>query len=255
MASNGEGQDNTADDTITRSMENMLRRAQVLNGALTALMQDLSTANPLLSFPVMQSRINYIQSELNECKIAMDQNMDVLANVVLVPTQSFPTRYHSFVLEHLFRTKLEPNVEEWQRQALKTAAEKENRQDREKRDGRMTTLSEEDRHELWSEAALVADAEVRKYAWFNGDYTLAEVENGIENVRHGLKRELKVPDLDTGDDDEDEFELEDVQEDAMEVDQTDAKQKPTSNAAESEDSPTNAMPIDNLLRFMTKGQL
>lgn len=247
---------NTTNDPVIRSMETLLRRAQVLNGAVDALLRDLNTANPLLPYPAMQTRLNHIQSELNECKTVMDENMDVFANVVLVPTLKFPTRYQSHVIEHLFRTKLEPNVEEWQRQTLKIAAEKDNKQDRERREGRLTSLPDEERHEFWQEAAIIADSEVRKHAWFSGDYTLAEVQNGVENVRHGLKRELKLPDTEPGDDEDDEeYEFEDADESAMDVDQTSSDQNATSNTADaSQRSLAQAMPLDSVLRLMTKGQ-
>lgn len=244
---------NATNDPVIRSMETLLRRAQVLDGAIRAFQRDLGMTNPLLPYPAMQTRLNHIQSELNECKNVIDENMDVFANVVLLPTQKFPTKYHSIVIEHLFRTKLEPNAEEWERQTLKTAAEMDNKQDREKREGRMTSLSDEERRELWQEAAIIADAEVRKHAWFSGDYTLAEVQNGIENVRHGLQRELKLPDTEPGDeDDEDEDDFEEIDNGA---DSMDVDQKPTSNTATTAAaSLAKAMPIDSVLRFMTKGQ-
>lgn len=267
---NGSGGQDTA--ATVKSMEALLRRAQVLHGALNAFQRDLATSQPLLPFPIMQNRLNHIQSELSECKTAMSDHKDVLANTVLLPTQRFPTKYHAHILESLFRTKPEPNVEDWQEQTMKIAIERDNRQDREKREGRLSTLPDKDRLELWQDAAIISDQEVRQHAWFQGDYTLAEMQAGIENVRHGLRRELKLPELEPGSSDEDEFEepeedevdeAEDAQADGtgdkMDIDAPKDRPRPNlvATASAKASAPTSldsAMPLDNVLRFMTKGQ-
>ena len=72
---------------------------------------------------------------------------------------------------------------------------------------------EELNESLWEWAGAVANDKARKHTW-GGDYTLEEKENGVENVRTGLKRKLKV---DPEDSSEEEDEDEEADPDAMEI--------------------------------------
>ena len=255
----GLGGGQTADPKI-QSMEALLRRAQALQGAIQALSREMAASNVLLPFPAMQTRLSNIQAEMNQCKQAMDEHKDVLSTLVMLPTPQFPAKYQQAILDAIFKTRMEPRVVEWQDRLANMAADKDDKQDREKREGRMTSLPDKDRQELWNEAAIISDQEVRKHAWFQADYTYEEVDSGIEHVRHGLKRDLKVPEREPDEDEDDDFDdiIEDdgaAPDDRMDVDASKTaslQQNATKNQPSEIFNPP--MPIDSVLRFMTTGQ-
>lgn len=120
----------------------------------------------------------------------------------------------------------------------------------------MHALSDTDLAELWEWAPVEANQEARQRNW-GGNFTLEERELGVHNVMTGLKRELE-------DEEEDEEEGEGEGEgEGEEMEIVGAKKK--SNAAGLEfdiaSRPTQgaevaagpAMPLDDVLRFMTSG--
>ena len=112
------------------------------------------------------------------------------------------------------------------------------------------TLNEADLAELWEWAPVEANQEARRRNW-GGNYTLEERETGVENVVTGLRRELE-------DDDEEEEE----EADNMEI--VGARKKASGGAglefdiaaarpAQHQETTVPAMPLDDVLRFMTTG--
>ena len=88
----------------------------------------------------------------------------------------------------------------------------------------------EDLLELWEWAGMAANEQARKHEW-GGEYTLEEIEGGIENVVTGLKRGMG-----------EESESEDDDEEEKKVD-----------AGEGEEV-VKGMSLENMLRFMAKGE-
>ena len=92
--------------------------------------------------------------------------------------------------------------------------------------------------ELWEWAGITANEEARKHEW-GGDYTLAEMEAGIENVVTGLK--------DEDSDDEEEEEEED-----MGVVSGAAKVEGHEN--EKPERAGRPLAMDDILRFLVRGE-
>lgn len=154
----------------------------------------------------------------------------------------------------MLRTKLEPNVEDWvdRGQDIARAASKPSSQG----------LSDEDLSQLWGEAPQVASEQGRKlnYTW-GADYTLLEMQAGVENVKTGLKRELVVPEDDEALEDdaeeaEESSEVEEEDDDNDKMDVVEIQSKPdapglaygiTTHAV-----PTQ-MPLENIFRYMMTG--
>ena len=98
---------------------------------------------------------------------------------------------------------------------------------------------------------------------FSSDYTVSEIQGGIENVWTGLKRELIVPPEDespTSEGDEFEDDEEISEEDEPEVDDSmeivEARRQTAGPGPALRTSPKNgmpAMPLDNVFRFMMTG--
>src|SRR5436305_4309961 len=107
-----------------------------------------------------------------------------------------PGRTQEHIRQQLFRTKVEPEVEEWgeRGQDLANTASQ----------NRSYYLSDNDIDQLWDSAPRDATKEGMKQKW-GADYTLAEIQMGVENIKTGLTRELKIPE----DDDDNEEGMED----------------------------------------------
>jgi mediator of RNA polymerase II transcription subunit 8, fungi type len=122
----------------------------------------------------------------------LTRHADLFQRVAVHPSTNFPGRTQEGLLQQLLRKKLEPHVEEWVDEGRTVQATNE-------------AEKEKDDEELWKWARDFIGERVAKYAIEEaGDnYTAAEREMGIENVKTGLRRKLDE------DEDEDE-EMEDV---------------------------------------------
>lgn len=157
----------------------------------------------------------------------------------------------------LLRTKLEPDVEEWLEQG-QTCAKDSNTN--------AQMLRDCDRRELWQWAPSAANVEARKQKW-GADYTLAEVEGGVEKVVTGLQRELVVPAEDVDDDDEfdsdgdgdgDEDEDQEAEEEVMDVDAKpgfNRQLQPVEATASALRPSAPQMPLESVHKFMTTGKV
>ena len=118
-------------------------------------------------------------------------------------------------------------------------------------------MSDSARNELWQWAPDAAMTEgFFKQKW-GADYTLAEIESGVDKVVTGLRRELVVPEDDEDSDAEEDEEAQDADEgDAMQVDDKGVASQGASDAAGSGaalDMPQ--MPLESVHRFMTTGKV
>jgi hypothetical protein len=170
----------------------------------------------------------------------------------------------------LLRTKLEPDVEEWFEEGQKYASSSRSSGAISAAGAGLhgnTILREDDRTELWSWAPRAANKEARKQKW-GADYTLAEVQGGVSNVKTGLKRELIEPEGDEDmDDDEDLLDDED-ENDADDADEVDGDgdaegmavtsqpgKRMSSTGAGSKEKILRQMPMESVHRFMTTGKV
>lgn len=195
----------------------------------------------------LQSHSGLISSNLQAVAKQLADNQQLLSSVVAFPLPLYPSA-QAHLLEHLLRTKPEPEVEEWIEKGQQIAQKYS--------PGRDNGLSESDRDKLWEWAPVAANDEIRKQNW-GGDYTMAEKQSGIENVETGLRRELQEPpDLDEQADAEgaDESEEDDEDEDEEEIVQV--RRKSNAPGLEFDVSTKPAappMPIENIFRFMVTG--
>lgn len=194
----------------------------------------------------LQSHSGLISNNLQAVAKQLTDNQHLLSSLVAYPLPQYPSA-QAHLLEHLLRTKLEPEVEEWVEKGQEIAQKGSQR--------RYTGLSERDRDDLWQWAPVVANDEIRKQNW-GGDYTVAEKQSGIENVKTGLKRELQEPpDPDEQDDSEGVEESEEGDDDEEDV--VEIRRKPNAPGLEfclstvKRSAPQ--MPIENVFRFMVTG--
>jgi mediator of RNA polymerase II transcription subunit 8, fungi type len=194
----------------------------------------------------LQSHSGLIANNLQAVAKQLADNQLLLSSVVAYPLPQYPSS-HAHLLEHLLRTKLEPEVEEWVEKGQEILHTKS--------ESRYAGLSESDRNELWHWAPVAANDEIRKQNW-GGDYTMAENASGIENVETGLRRELQEPpgpdEQDDSEGAEDSAEEDDEEEDVVEV-----RRRPNAPGLEFDLSPAKRsppqMPIESIFRYMVTG--
>jgi len=246
-------------------LEGLLRRFQLLNGTVAAFQRDVASMQPLPPYPQLTTRLSAMRDSANHLVAELNSHQALLNTRVLIPAPPFAAKHHVETLGNLFRSKMEPNVEDWEQQHLRMAQEKESKQDREKKEANYSTLSERDRSDLWDWAPQAAQREAMSHVWFQADYTKAEKDAGIESVVHGLNRDLQVPELpdadeDESEDEEDEFEDgDDNQPEKMDLDIARPNSQPpataTATATATEGPPQQPIKMDKILRFMTKGEM
>lgn len=138
-----------------------------------------------------------LSSNLKSITDHMKDNADVFERAVTYPSTNFPGRTQENLLGQLLRKKLEPGVERWvdEGEAMHRNT-----------DG-MDGLEAQWRVAGTSIKAMVARA---AFAHRDDPYTAEERQTGIENVRTGLLKPMKIP---GEEDDDEESEDEDADED------------------------------------------
>ncbi|KPI39644.1 Mediator of RNA polymerase II transcription subunit 8 [Cyphellophora attinorum] len=224
----------TADQVA--SLEDLRRRLSALSRNLLTLHSQFNAAT---RSDDLQGPFKTVASSLHELTRELSKHDDLLSRTVVFPNANYPANTASGVSEHLLATHLGLATQEWIERGQQGAKEASS----------AGVLSDTDRDRLWANAPRLALDEARKQRW-GADYTLAEVQAGVENVTTGLRRTLVVPE----DDDDEEFDEEseddadddvDADEDseAMDVDSATAQTKTAATTAPS--APT--MPPMDLL--------
>jgi mediator of RNA polymerase II transcription subunit 8, fungi type len=195
----------------------------------------------------LQSQAQSISNTFQAIAAQLSDHSQLLNSITAFPTPAFG-HHNSSALEVLLRTKLEPSTENWIKEGEALAAKQ--------RKAGLGSLSDSDRQALWEWAPGEANSYARRQAW-GGDYTRAEVENGIEKVSAGLKRELVVPpDNDDGPDDDDDEEYDtddDEDDDAMDVEKAAAKPDAKPTGVRPTQVTHTQTPLSQVQKFMSTG--
>lgn len=235
------------------ALERLRVRLQQLQGNHQVALRELGAGQPLSSLPQLQSNWNTLQDTLMKIVEELKNSSGTLDTNVIVPNAHFPKQSKAY-LDTLLRTKYDPSTEDWLEQKTKDARQREDQQDRNKKDGTFMALPDKDLNTFWRVAAETANTHAQHQGnviLAQADYTWEEVADGIENVNHGLQRELREPA--TGDDseeevEEDEFDEEDAQQPTDKMDLDDKKKEKTSAAS------GNPLTVDSIQRLMARGE-
>jgi mediator of RNA polymerase II transcription subunit 8, fungi type len=187
----------------------------------------------------------------------MLQHHDFLKSLHAYPLPSFPGHEKEGVLQMLLRKKLEPQAEKWVAQySSPKDGESTNGVENGAPEGGMKS---QDYAKLWDWAGeTVSHLHMEFMDDMESDYTMAEKEQGIENVVTGLKRKLNVGLGDDDSDEEDEDEDEDVEKEEKEKEEAKMEtvaSEPPSVAEPGVDPSLPPMKLEMVLKFMTTGQL
>lgn len=241
------------DKSAVKSLDDIRARLKILLGTIQSLVS-AQIENQGLWLPpgTVQSSIMRISTEFRELTHLLVRHQDLLASTVVTPSLTFPFVQQG-MLDQLLRSKLDSQATDWIENGHALAQEQAGTQ----------ILSAKDMAQLWRSAQRIVAREGAAQIW-NADYSLAEKKTGIENVVTGLKRDLKEPDTPPSMDDydgsgdaieefeSDEDEVEEEDGDRME---TDFKPGRISKTVAVVDLTQPAVPMDSILRFMTRGTM
>ncbi|GAB0134151.1 hypothetical protein EsDP_00002533 [Epichloe bromicola] len=139
----------------------------------------------------LQASAQILQRNLGSVLESLNDNSDLFTRLAMHPSTNYPGRAQENILTQLLRKKLEPDVEELVLEGRETAR-------------RATPEGMAELQSIWDALRKWTQGRIAEYVRDEaGDvYTKEERENGVENVRTGLKRALH----EESDDDEDEDE-------------------------------------------------
>lgn len=215
-----------------RALELLRDRLAALSQTLANTDRDLRSRDPLPQWPQMESIQSVLGLSLGQLKETMSQFATIYKEAHIYPTSNFPGHREGDMLTALLRKKLDVQGEAW----IKEFTEDYRGDD--------AGLSREEYEGLWGWASGASQGIVGPMVEneaFADDFTLAETEEGVENVRTGLRRKLWEEESGDEDDEGDKME-EDVMPERKGVEEgVDVDAKP--------------LPLEDVLRFATTGAL
>jgi len=180
------------------------------------------------------------------------------------PLPSFPGRTQEDLLGQLLRKKLQPPVEDWIEEGARLGAHIPSGLSNGHSDlvngngttnGVHTSLSGKELEDLWNWAGPEGNRIAREIGdeAFNDVFTLAEQEEGIEDVVTGLRRKFWESDGEDEDDGEEKTKLKAEEMDLDVVDDRPDMVKMMHRPGIDESRPM--MPLESLLRFVSQGRM
>lgn len=217
-----------------RTFDTLRARLQQLLDTLNSISRNLINRDPLPSWPQLESLQSSLSFALGQINDTMTLNATTLKEAHVYPLPNFPGHKEGDTLITLLRKKLDTVGEEWVEDfsAEKRKGFTDDRLNRTEIDG------------LWNWASTCSQGIVGPMLEnedFGDDFTLAEREEGVENVRTGLKR--KLWEEESGDEDEDE---------KMGEDEMPARTREKEDGVDPELRP---LPLEGVLRFVTTGAM
>ncbi|RMZ87554.1 hypothetical protein DV736_g5213, partial [Chaetothyriales sp. CBS 134916] len=231
-----------ADPSVSqiKTLDSLRSRLLALRSSLQTLQTDLGDPQqPLPNWTSLQRQTRIILDGIEEVLVQSRENEELLTTTVAIPTPDFPAQTSDHILNALLRTKLDPSIEEWIEEADHHNAGQAHSSH---------VLAEVDLSNLWARATEIYHTHGSRYPW-GADYSREELEDGIQNVVTGLKRDLVEPVLepDELDDDDDDVgeDQQEAEQDQMEVD------KPTALTPKA--SLRQPMAVSSILKFLSTG--
>ncbi|TKX21080.1 mediator of RNA polymerase II transcription subunit 8 [Elsinoe australis] len=241
----------------TRQLEQVRQRLNNLSNQLGALRRDLEGHEVLPSWSAIQNSANLLSHNLQSVHAVLMDAQPKLMAAHAYPLPSYPGRTQENSLVMLMRKKLQPPVEDWIEQGAKRGAQIAGAQGPKQVNGTSNgipkSLDQSELDDLWTWAGPEGNRIAREIGdeAFADVFTLAEQEDGIENVVTGLRRKFWESD----DEDEEEEDAED-QPKSMDVDAPDtrpdiAKRMDRSRVDESRPM----LPLETILKFTNTGTM
>ncbi|KAF2857734.1 hypothetical protein K470DRAFT_222752 [Piedraia hortae CBS 480.64] len=210
----------------TEALNHLRTNLKQVAGALSSIRHDLDQTSTIPSWDDIQRGIENALQHLSNYHHIMEQYRPFFTAAHAYPLPTFPGHEKEAVLGMVMRKKLEPRVEEW----VDTYGRLRGEEGGDGTEGAGLPMGEA--RELWSWAG----GKVRELATEFADaleenFTIKEMEDGVENVRTGIRRNLARE------------EFEDVEEE-VEVEEDEKKGKRVPELS-----------VEQMLRFMQTGSL
>ena len=222
-----------------RALDQLRQRLSNLNAFLDTMITRFNKEQPLLDWPSIESYQKSLAHTLDQLNETMVTHEKLFKEAHVYPLSTFPGHTQEAALNQILSKKLQPPAEAWVEE-LTTKAEKTKGA---KEGG---SVGNDEMNSLWSWANSASQSIVGPMLEnqdFDTDFTLAEMEDGVENVKTGLRR--KMWDDESGDEDDeaaDEMDEDKVSESKVE-------------AEERIDPTLPPLPLEAVMRFMTTGAM
>ncbi|KAK3984840.1 mediator of RNA polymerase II transcription subunit 8 [Cladorrhinum sp. PSN332] len=216
-----------------KQVEMVRNRLNQLFHGLESLTQRLIHSTPLPTRESLQANTTIIQKNIMSIQSIIDENFELFQRVAVQPSTNYPGRNsENFdLLIMLLRKKPEEAVDDLMEESMNAARaagldekklavglhERRNSYDDDPDDYGLDDEEEEGQSdpfsEQWADCLYTFNQALTQYVTVQvrKNFTVEEQAMGIENVRTGLKRELKDLEDDDDEDDEDEDEDEDME--------------------------------------------
>lgn len=218
-----------------RALDTLRTRLSQLSDTLSNTFRDLNTRDPLPTWPQMESLQSSLSFTLGQVSETLTLNAKLLKEAHVHPTSAFPGHREGDLMLTILRKKMDTQSEAWIGEYTEGF----------KADGE-NALGRGELEGLWSWASGCSQGIVGPMLEdeaFGDDFTIAEREEGVENVRTGLKR--KLWEEESGDEGEDGGEK--MEEDSMPEEKGEAE--------EGVDPEAKPLPLESVLRFVTTGAM
>ncbi|PMD29446.1 hypothetical protein L207DRAFT_445411 [Hyaloscypha variabilis F] len=172
-----------------KALEQARQRLYQLSNNIASLKSDVLRSNPLPQWSSLQTSAAILASNVVALTAHLNTHAELLSKTVVYPSTNYPGRTQEGLLGQLLRKKLEPHVETWVEEGRDLQ-------------GQLNTGETEEALLSW--AKDWSSERISTYAAEEAgeDYTVAEREMGIENVRTGLRRKLEESDSEEEDEDD-----------------------------------------------------
>ncbi|KAF2224453.1 mediator complex, subunit Med8 [Elsinoe ampelina] len=179
-----------------RALEQVRQRLNNLSTQLGTLRRDLEGHEVLPSWTSIQNSATLLSHNLASLHATLSSAQPLLTAAHAYPLPSYPARTQEHSLLMLMRKKLQPPVEDWIEEGAKRGSQISgsdgDKQVNGTTNGVHKTLKQDELDDLWAWAGQAANGIAREIGddAFADVFTLAEHEDGIENVVTGLRRQF-----------------------------------------------------------------
>jgi mediator of RNA polymerase II transcription subunit 8, fungi type len=187
----------------------------------------------------LQTSASILASNVVALTAHLNNHAEFLSKTVVYPSTNYPGRTQEGLLGQLLRKKLEPHVETWVEEGRDIQAE-------------LHTGDTEEALLSWAKDWSMERISTYAQEQDGNNYTVAEREMGIENVRTGLRRKLEESDSEDEDDDDDE-EMEDAGVQVTSARRSSLGQVEFGLSEVKKDPNGHVRRIEDILRFATSG--
>ncbi|KAI7662454.1 hypothetical protein KC318_g8849 [Hortaea werneckii] len=233
-------------DKQLRALDQLRQRLLQLSRSLSSMRVDMERSDPVPGWPSIQRDAELAVMNLARAQDAMNEFGAFFRAAHAYPLPSYPGHEKEMMLGMLMRKKLDPKTDDWVTQYSKSPETVQ-------ASGDASKLNMDDLRDLWDYAGPAENGIARDMLEndaFGSLFTMAEQEDGIENVKTGLRRKLFEDD---SDEEEEEEDGEDKGDEKMDEDRRPDKLEPPPEPGVDPSLPP--MRLETVLRFVTTGAL